>query len=174
MMTKHLPSKPLYEISNDYEQALNALALIEDQDSEEALAARATIDQLSDSGNKKSIATAMWIENVKVQQAGITEAIKRMQDRKKRLEKVIEDREQYLKDNMERLGISHIHCPYFDIKLKKNPPKVDILNESEVPEEYMRTKIERSIDKSKASFEMKEGVVIPGLRLIQETKLEIK
>ena len=84
----------------------------------------------------------------------------------------------YLKINMERCKIKEINCPYFTIKLKINPPSTDILDESQIPEQYMRTreivKTEIKPDKNAIKEEvLKTGVQIPGAFVTQKTQVKI-
>lgn len=57
-----------------------------------------------------------------------------------------------------------------EFSLKKCPPSVDVLNESAVPAEYIRTKTETSVDKPAAKSAMQAGAVIPGLTLVTDKK----
>ena len=45
--------------------------------------------------------------------------------------------------------------------------KVEVLDESKIPEEYYVEKIEQRIDKRRILEELKEGKDIPGVRLIK-------
>jgi uncharacterized protein (DUF169 family) len=77
---------------------------------------------------------------------------------------------------MERCGINEISCPYFVIKLKKNPVSVDVFNKLQIPEQYIKTKqtIEHSVDKVKIKEDILAGVEIPGATLKQNVRLEIR
>ncbi len=75
---------------------------------------------------------------------------------------------------MQKRGITEVKCPYFEIKIKKCPQSVDIIDESLLPDEYKRIKTEISPDKIKMLQEMKVGVVIPGAALKQNLKLDIR
>lgn len=62
----------------------------------------------------------------------------------------------------------------FKITTKLNPPRVDILDEEKIPDNYKREKISIEIDKKKISEVLKLGIDVDGARLIQERKLVIK
>ena len=62
------------------------------------------------------------------------------------------------------------------LRLRKNPPKVEIYDEAGIPSEYMRevTKVETKADKKAIAEAMKMGFEVNGCALIQTTRLEIK
>lgn len=95
-----------------------------------------------------------------------------------RRRKVRERKVQFLKDYglacMEFAGAKKIECPEFDISVRNNPVSVEIQNESLIPEEYIRTKIEKLPDKKAILENMKLGEVIPGCALKQSKRLNIK
>jgi hypothetical protein len=81
----------------------------------------------------------------------------------------------YLKTNMEACGISEItRSPYFTIKLKKCPLSVDVINEKELPVQYLRVKEVITPDKIKMKEDLIAGVLIQGAALKQNTRVEIR
>ena len=55
-----------------------------------------------------------------------------------------------------------------------NPPKVEILNENELPQEYKKLELVETIKKKEISKALKSGVYVPGAKLTQTERLEIK
>lgn len=161
----------LYQISNEYSQILDELYDDEGVVNEQALA---KLEQNELAMEKKAIAIASYIKNMDAERAAIDTAKKAMADREKYYKKRIDELEGYLLSGMERRGINHIKCPYFDIKLKKCPPSVSIHDEKALPKEYTRTKTEILPDKIKMKEEMMVGVLIPGASLTTNLRLEIK
>jgi hypothetical protein len=161
----------LYQISNDYVEILNDLYDSEGNVNETALA---RLEQNEVAMEKKAIAIASFIQNMKAEKEAIDGAKKQMVEREKRLQKRIDDLMGYLQVNMDKRGIKNITCPYFEIKIKKCPPSVDIFDEDSIPQEYKRTKVEVKPDKIKMLAEMKEGVIIPGANLQQRLTVDIK
>lgn len=160
----------LYEIAKEYEEILDNLYDEEGNVNDQALA---RLEQNELALEKKAIAVASYIQNMKAEQEAIAAAKKAMAEREKRYKKRIDDLESYLLHNMERRSINKITCPYFEVKIKKCPPSVDIIDESILPEEYKRTKIEVLPDKLKMLQEMKVGVLIPGACLKTNLSLSI-
>jgi len=65
-------------------------------------------------------------------------------------------------------------CPHFAVKVKKCPPSIKILDETKLKAKYIRTKIEKSPDKTKMKMDLQNGILIEGAELIQKNRLEIK
>ena len=108
------------------------------------------------------------------------DAIKAERDRLDKRLKVHEIRvghiKEWLKENMERCGISKMECPVFSIAIQKNPPSVVIDAESLIPEKYWaqpETPPKR-IDKASISNAIKSGEIIDGVHLESSTRLSIK
>lgn len=159
----------LYEIATEYEQIINDLY---DEEGNENPQALAKLEGTEIALEKKAIAIGSWIKNMIAEKEAIADAKRNMYERERSLTTKIENWKQYIKENMERCGISEIKCPYFVLKIKKNPQSVDDYNFDEIPEEYKKIKVE--LDKAKLRMEMMNGVVVPGARLKQDTGLQIK
>lgn len=162
----------LYEIANQFESVLNQAVDIETGEIDEQ--ALLVMNELTASMEEKAVAIASYIKNLDADRKAIEEAKKAMADREKALKNKVDYLTSYLQSNMERCGISEINCPYFDIRLKKNPPSVDEIDFDVIPDEYKRSVTEIKLDKKKMLDEMKMGVVIPGAAIQQLTRLEIR
>lgn len=161
----------LYQIAHEYEEILNSLYDDDGVINEQALA---RLEQNEILAQQKFIAIASFIKNMDAEREAIDAAKKAMAEREKRCKKRIEELENYLLTNMERRQINHIKCPYFDIKLKKNPPSVEVFDEKLLPEKYLRVKTETSPDKIKIKEELMAGFVVPGANIKVSTRLDIK
>lgn len=162
----------LYEISSRYEQLLDNIDSVEDEFEVNLL--KQELESLQDDSEDKAVFIASSIENMKADINEIDLAIARMKERKESLQKKVAWREEYLKCHLEIMGIEKItKSPYFVIKLFNCPDSVSIMDESQIPKEYFRSKTIESLDKVKAKREMQEGVIIPGLALKNDVKLQI-
>jgi len=103
---------------------------------------------------------------------------KRMADRRKVHEARVEHIKEWLLSNMVACGITKIDCPAFSITVKKNPPKVVIDHEGDIPDEYMRTPpiiIPEIVPDEKLIIDdLKLGKEIKGCHLEQSQRIEIK
>lgn len=79
-----------------------------------------------------------------------------------------------LENEMNRLGISELKGLDRCIAFRNNPPKVDIFNESAIPDHYKNIKVIEAIDKTLISGALKKGIEVPGCRLTQGRTLTIK
>lgn len=161
----------LYQISNEYQEILEELYDDEGNVNQTALV---KLEQNEVAMEKKAIAIASFIKNLEAEREAIKQAKQDMAEREKRNKKREDELTGYLLSNMERRGVNKISCPYFQIKLKKCPPSVNIVDATLLPDEYKRIKTEVSPDKLKMLAEMKVGVIIPGAALQQNLTLEIR
>jgi Gp157 protein len=161
----------LYQISSEYKEILDDLYDDEGVVNQNALI---KLEQNEIAMEKKAIAIASYIKNLEAERDAIKKAKQQMADREKRNKKREDELTGYLLSNMENRGLKEITCPYFNIRLKKCPPSVGILDENMIPDEYRRTKIEVSPDKIKMLQEMKMGVVIPGVCMQQNMMVDIR
>ena len=102
--------------------------------------------------------------------------IKRLQDLKKARQNKLEKFKQYVKENMDRLGITKMDTELGTLSIAKNPMSVEIENEEEIPKEFKQQVITTKIDKTAIKNHFKStGEIIPGTRIIDDkTSLRIK
>lgn len=79
-----------------------------------------------------------------------------------------------VKRYMEMVGTSEIVTDLYTVKVRRNPPKVEITDELVIHKEYKREVIEYKLDKKAIAEALKAGVVVDGARLIQTNRLEVK
>ena len=77
---------------------------------------------------------------------------------------------------LEQLGQTEWFNELHTVRLKRNPPKVQVDNEGLVPSEYRKTRIveSESIDKVAIMEALKNGVTVEGCRLVQDIRMEVK
>lgn len=161
----------LFQINHEYQSILDDLYDDEGNVNEQALV---KLESNNLAMQEKAIAIASYIKNMEAEKDAIDNAKKAMAEREKRYKKKIDELEGYLLSNMEKRGITHVKCPYFDIKLKKCPVSVEVFDASLLPKEYTRTKTEILPDKIKIKDEMLVGVLIPGAALKTNLRLDIR
>ena len=101
---------------------------------------------------------------------------KRLADIRKQGEKKLDKFYQYVKENMEKLGLQEIPTELGKLKITKNPISVEIENEDEIPAEFKKEVVTTQIDKTAIKNHFKDtGEIIPGIRIIDnKTNLKIK
>jgi len=156
----------LYKIAHEYEQALTVMQ------EDESLTPEIIEDSLAvikDDFDTKVINISYAIKNLEAEANAIREAERNMSARRQSIEKHVVGIKNYLLTNMEKmLEPKEIKCPHFAVKVKKCPPSIKILDETKLKAKYIRTKIEKSPDKTKMKMDLE------GAELVQKNRLEIK
>lgn len=98
---------------------------------------------------------------------------KRLSERKKRLENNAEKLKKLMFDGMKITDVKKIHRSEFDISIKKNPPSLQIDPNAQIPIEYYKTQ-DPILDKALLKEDVKSGLFIEGVQLVQVERLEIK
>lgn len=147
----------LYKIADEYTEAFNRLEEMDfdEQTIEDSLAL------VKDEFNNKAINIGSFIKNIESNIKAMKEAESSIADRRKALQNKIDSIKEYLKVNMEKCNITHIHSPYFDIKLKKNPAALYITNEKLIDKKYFDTiPATKVLNKEKLKNELKSKQAI--------------
>jgi len=162
----------LYQIADLYLQDLQALA---DLDLPDQVVAD-TLEGLAGELEVKATNVAAFTLNLEASAKAIKEAEAKMAARRKAIENRAAHLRAYIKANLERCGIQKIEGPHFLLAIRKNPPAVAVEAPELVPIEYMRIPPPPppEIDKKAVADALKAGKDVPGCRLEQGTRLEIK
>ena len=165
----------LYEVTKDIEDLLNEMEITGSGDSDKEFYSD-TMDGLQLSWKEKAGGVSAYIGNLEATVAAIKNAEKNMAERRKSILRNVESLKKYLMDNMDRLNIDKIETEYFVAKIKKNPPKVVINNEEEVPEDFWDKQVKWVINKTKIKEALKgDGKVnVKGAEIVQSRRLVIK
>ena len=163
-------SMRLYEIADQYQFLLQDL--YDEETGEINEKAMDRLQALNDSIEEKCINITRLFKSIDAGREAIEKERKRMEDRERTLKNQVTRLKDYLLSNMERCEIRKIECPQFIIALQKNPESVEILDETQISEEYLNTKTTVNIKKIKE--DLKLGVAIPGVRLVQKQSLRIR
>lgn len=135
-----------------------------------------TLESLDGELNEKAVTIAQFSRNLDATAQAVAEAGKAMLARAERLRKRSESIRNYLLFQLEFAQVSKIESPWFTISIKRNPPAVIIDDEQALPVEYL-TQPEPPAprpDKTKIKDAIKAGVDVPGARLVQTDRLEVR
>lgn len=135
-----------------------------------------TLESLDGELNDKCVSIAQFAQNIDATATAVREAGKKMLERAARLEKRAESIRNYMLFQMQFAQVSKIECPWFVIAIRKNPPAVVIDDEAAVPEEF-KTVPEPPAprpDRTKIRDALKAGEDVPGCRLVQGERLEVR
>lgn len=118
------------------------------------------------------------IRNLQATAASIKEAEAQMKARRTSIENRAAALLERLKTGLEIAGVTKLDCPHFALSIKKNPPSVDVWDEKQIPAEFMRLPEPPppvpAPDKKAIKQAIDAGKEIPGAKLVQGTRLEIK
>jgi hypothetical protein len=159
----------LYELSTQYAQLVD---MLQSADEEMQVAITDTLDAIADSIEVKAESIAKMMQQIKAEKDVIDAEIDRLSERSSKLKKQAESLKQYLQDNMLRIGADKIKTPLFSFTMRNNAPSVNIVDESLIPQEYI--KLTPSIDKRAILERLKANETVEGCALQQTRSLMIK
>lgn len=169
-MTDHLPA--LYQVTDEF---LQAQATLNDLELDEQTVAD-TLEAIKYPLEKKAEAVAAVARNMESFAEQIKKAEAAMAQRRAALENRAKRLRAYLQENLERAGVHKIESPWFTLAIKKNPPAVEIYDPSAIPDTFKRVPPIPMPEPDKTAIKdaLKAGTDVPGARLVQGTRLDIK
>lgn len=165
----------LYQIAAEYRGAAETLSELDLDDQTIA----DTLESISGELTTKSQNVAFVIRNLEAAAEQVKVAIEHMSERAQALEKRAERVREYLLQNMLMAGVQKIECPYFNLSVRDNPPKVVVDDEKQIPQAYMTDPDPPppptpKPDKKLIAMALKDGHDVPGCRLERGKRLDIK
>lgn len=156
----------LYELSAAYQHIQSLI-----EEGGEGLAD--TLESLNDAIEQKAVGYAKIIKNLEGQAVAIKAEEERLASRRKSLEGNAKRLKEALEQSMIDTNVKKIKTELFSFNIQKNPPGVEVLNETVVPESYFVVQ-EPKIDKKAILQDLKNGVEVPGVEMKQSEGLRIR
>lgn len=162
----------LYQLTNDF---INFMNIAEKEELTEVEFSQIA-EMLTSELQKKSTNIIGYYKNQDSLINAIDEQIKRLQAYKKSKENNLSRYKDYVKANMERLGITKLETPVGALSIAKSPISVEVVDESLIPKDYKQAVTEIKIDKKKILEDFKStGELISGVTIHSDnTNLRIK
>lgn len=159
----------LYQITNGFMALNDQDDLSEEEKQELGL-------QLCDALQNKSANIIAYYQNEMALLDGIDAEIKRLQEFKKATQNKVERYKDYVKSNMELLGIDKIETALGKISIAKSPISVEVVDVDKIPNQYKIIVSDIKVDKQKIKDDFKNtGELIDGVNIItNNTNLRIK
>ncbi len=90
--------------------------------------------------------------------------------------KAKEDRlREYMHRALLAAGLTRVETARFTVSVRQNPEAVEIVQQADVPAEYIRTRITQEVDKTAIKrHHAATGEDVPGVRFTRGTRLEIR
>lgn len=133
-----------------------------------------TLSTLLPAITDKASNLSRWCINIDGNIDAIDTEITRLRKRKEVNDHLKERLKAYLKDCMEKAGLSKLDTGIMVVSVQKNPPSVSIVDEKEIPVEYELLTIVKTIDKKHLLEDLKAGKAISGVELKQGSHLRIR
>ena len=162
----------LYELNQNFNNLIEVLENTEDENIKELI--KNSMDQLTLETNEKIENIIKYIKNLEATATALETEVKRLNDRKVKTLKKVDNLKNYLKDFTNTLDSKKYNTGIFNISIRKNAASVVIDNEFLVPDEFCKTEVIRKVDKTALKEKLKAGEVIEGVKLQQTESIIIK
>lgn len=104
----------------------------------------------------------------------IKSEIDRLAAMKAKLDKDAQWLHNYVETEMKKLNLEEVKSNLFNIKLKTNPKRVEVLDESAIPVYFFDEKVTLQLDKVAVKQAVARGEFVPGVEIVQDIKLSVK
>ena len=153
----------LYELTEIYENIENL------DDDVNVVSALATVDgELED----KLESIAKMIKNLDATVKAIEDEEKRLKARKMATKKRIDEIKRYVKENLEAMGKDKVEAGIFKWSLQYGPGRVEITDETKIPDEFFVTEIKPLKTEIKKAIE--SGEIAEGAEIVREKSLRLR
>lgn len=169
-----LPS--LYELERDLLAVFDEIRICDEEGIEPPPETLARIAAFTDATMEKRDRVCKFMRHVESTELAIEDEIDRLRERKKSIQRAKERMERYIMDVMAMMGVERISGNAHEIRLRNNPPHVEITDQNAVPETYFYQPPlpPLALSKKMIAEDLKAGVEIPGAKMVQGKRLEIK
>lgn len=162
----------LYEIKDDLVQTLDVLLEVE----EDELAKENCIEMLEflkEELKNKSDSILKYLRNLTLEKESVESELERLEKLKKSKDNKIKRLKDYMINIMIQLDEKKIETDIGSYGLRRST-KVDIIDEKLIPEDFIKIKTERSLDKIGIANYIKQYGEMAGARIVESYSLQIK
>ncbi|EIA7480130.1 siphovirus Gp157 family protein [Listeria monocytogenes] len=156
----------LYSIQGKYQQLLN---LAEQLDPE---LLKDTLESIDDELETKAENVAFVIKELEGQSLILEKETKRLAERKNTINNNVKRLKQSLFDAMITANKQKIKTDLFTLDIRKNPPSLIVEDESKLLNYLIEQP--KKLDKTKLGDDLKKGIEVPGAKIIQTERLQIR
>lgn len=162
-------SEPLYQLTADLQDALDAVWLDEDG----VLHGWADVEAVTADWEQKTEAVALYIKQLKADASAIEDEMDELEKRCRQKEAKAVRLTQYLAQNILAAGRDRFETAKCDCRFRRSK-RVIVQDIGKIPEEFIREKLSRDADKKGIKAAIEAGQEVPGAELFEERKLNIK
>ncbi|EAC4667365.1 siphovirus Gp157 family protein [Listeria monocytogenes] len=156
----------LYSIQEKYQQLLN---LAEQLDPETL---KDTLESIDDELETKAENVSFIIKELEGQSLILEKETKRLAERKNTINNNVKRLKQSLFDAMITANKQKIKTNLFTLDIRKNPPSLIVEDESKLLNYLIEQP--KKLDKTKLGDDLKKGIEVPGAKIIQTERLQIR
>lgn len=170
-MTEKLPS--LYVLAGEYRALLDRLsdAEFDDQTIADTIESVGIVDDIQAKAQGVEMVARAFLQYDSV----LHSEIERLKALRVARQRNADRLREYLKTEMEHMGIKKIECPLFTLSLRLNPASVEVFDARMLPLTYWRQPPapEPMPDKIKIAQDLAAGKDVPGARVERRNRLSI-
>lgn len=163
----------LYEITDQWKCLKEASEAGFYETDEELEMLKDSLDGIRASLIEKLDAIQGFRANLEAEASAIKAEEQRLADRRKALEKKSASMKEYMEQQLISAGIDAVRSAIWSYRIQNNPPRVSIIDESKVPEDYLVPQPAK-IDKNKIAQHLKEGKDLGWVSLEQTNGIRIR
>lgn len=156
----------LYDLEDSY---INVLELLEEDENTDL---QNVLGQISEQFELKAENIAKLIKELDGESKTLAEEIKRLQAKKNSKDNNVKRLKLYLEDAMKTTGKTKFKTDLFSFGVQRNRPSLDIQNEDNIPQDYMR--ITKAVDKRELLEAIQNGLEVAGVSIKQTESLRIR
>ena len=153
----------LYEITDIY---LN-LENIDDE-----IDITAALENIDGALEEKLENVAKLVRNLEAEAKAYEEEEKRLRAQKQAAKNRVESIKRYVKENLEEIGRDKVEAGIFKWSLQNGPGRVEITDETKIPEEFFVKEIKPLKAEIKKAIE--EGVITEGAEIVRDKSLRLR
>lgn len=157
----------LYELTESYRQVLEMAEELDDGSLKD------TLDSITEDINIKAENIAKVYKELEADADKLDAEAKRLNARKQTVQNNAKNLKAYLADEMAKVGKDKIKGELFNFTIAKNPPSLDIPDETRIPRKYF-IKQEPKLDRKAVLAALKSGQKVRGAEIKQNTSLRIR
>ena len=167
----------LYEINQNIDAVLGsdlqAEETLTDVETGEVISVGQLLDGLEMDFKEKIDNIACYIKNLTADIEAIKAEEKNLADRRKVKENKIESLKRYLSDGLTMAGYQKFETARCALSFRKSK-QVEIQEGTELPAEYITTKIVEQADKKALKEAIEAGEIIDGVSIVEKSNIQIK
>lgn len=164
----------LYQLTEEAEVILLTIEELEElEGQEEQLEQTKRVKALIDLEiNNKSESMLYILRNIQSDIEAIDGEIKRLQALKKNKQNSMNKLKTLIKECLEKLGKKRLETSLGNLTVRNNPDSINVLDETLVPEEFVKVEVVKKVDKKKIKDWLNEtDEVVPGTEILKTTSL---